>query len=49
MAMTAANSITFLNSLPPMPEDYLTCRIFSSLTPNVNTIHRIFYNFLKTS
>jgi hypothetical protein len=49
MAMTAANSITFLNSLPPMPEDYLTCRIFSSLTHNVNTIHRIFYNFLKTS
>src|SRR5215207_4657990 len=49
MAITAANSITFLNSIPPMPEDYFTCRIFSSLTPNVNTIHRIFYYFLKTS
>jgi hypothetical protein len=48
MAITAANNITFLIYTSCI-EDYLTYRIFSSLTPNVNTIHSIFYYFLKTS
>jgi hypothetical protein len=49
MASIAANNITFLNFVTSLHENYLTCRIFSSSTPNVNTIYRIFYYFLKIS
>jgi hypothetical protein len=49
MATIAANNITFFNSTSSFDDCLYTCRIFSSLPHNVNTVVIIFYHFLKTS